>query len=163
MSAWRPARPADAGEIGRLSRALLSAFPERDAVFEERIRLCPEGCHVLAEGADVLGYLVSHPWRRFDPPKLDALLGALPADPDCWLVHDVAVDPRARGGGAALKILDQVADLARDRGFRVLALVALGQALAYWRRQGFTPGGGAQLAAKLGAYGDGAAYMERPL
>src|SRR5262245_46426268 len=128
MAAWRPALPADAREIGRLSRALISAFPERDEVFEERIRLCPDGCHVLADGAEVVGYMVSHPWRRFEPPKLDALAGALPADPDCWLIHDVAVDPRARGGAHAGAMVEQVADIARASGFAVLALVAVGDA-----------------------------------
>lgn len=163
MSAWRPARAADAGEIGRISRALISAFPERDEVFEERIRLCPEGCHVLAKGDEVVGYLVSHPWRRLDPPKLDALVGALPAEADCWLVHDVAIEPGARGGGAAVRILGQVADFARDQGFGVLALVAVGEAAPYWRRQGFAPASDAQLAARLASYGDGATYMERRL
>lgn len=161
MPAWRSARPADAPDIGRISLALISAFPERDEVFAERIRLCPEGCQVLAEGEEVLGYLVSHPWRRFAPPALDALVGALPGDADCWLIHDVAIEPRGRGGGAAAVGLDRVAQLARARGFQVLALVAVGDAQPYWRRQGFEVAAAPQLAAKLAAYGASAAYMER--
>lgn len=161
MAAWRPARPADAREIGRLSRELVSAFPERDAVFAERIRLCPEGCHVLADDEGVAGYMISHPWRRFTPPKLDALVEALPADPDCWLIHDVAVAPQARGGAHAGVMLEQVAQIARAGGFAVLALVAVGDAEPYWRRRGFAPAVTPELAGKLAAYGPGAAYMER--
>jgi len=161
MAAWRPARPADARDIGRLSRALISAFPERDEVFEERIRLCPEGCYVLTEGDEAAGYMVSHPWRRFQPPKLDALTGALPGEPDCWLIHDVAIEPGARGGGQAGAILERVAELARARRFSVLALVAVGDAQPYWRGQGFETIARPELAAKLAAYGEGAAYMER--
>jgi GNAT superfamily N-acetyltransferase len=162
MATWRPARPADACEIGRLSRALVSAFPERDEVFEERIRLCPQGCHVLADGSDVVGYMVSHPWRRFEPPKLDALAGALPVPADCWLIHDVAIAPRARGGAHAGAILERVADLARAQGFSLLALVAVGDAQPYWRRQGFERVERVELRDMLAAYGEGAAYMERP-
>jgi len=161
MAAWRPARPCDAGEIGRLSRALVSAFPERDEVFAERVRLSPEGCHVLADGAEVVGYMISHPWRRFDPPTLDALVGALPVDVDCWLIHDLAVAPRARGAAHAAAMLQRVAELARAGGFAVLALVAVGDAQPYWRRQGFAAVDTADLRAKLAAYGEGAAYMER--
>lgn len=161
MFAWRPARPADAGEIGRISRALVSAFPERDEVFEERIRLCPQGCHVLADGAEVAGYMVSHPWRRFDPPKLDVLARTLPGDADCWLIHDVAVEPRARGGAHAGAMVEQIADLARADGFSVLALIAVGDAQPYWRRQGFESVETDELRARLAAYGAGAAYMER--
>lgn len=161
MAVWRPARPADAADIGGLSRALISAFPERDEVFAERIRLCPEGCHVLADGDEVQGYMVSHPWRRFDPPKLDALVGALPRRADCWLIHDVAVAPRARGGAHAGAMLERIAHLAGGRGFAVLALVAVGDAQPYWRRQGFEPVATPELAARLAAYGAGAAYMER--
>ena len=45
-------------------------------VFAERLRLWPAGCFVCADGGGgIIGYAVSHPWRRDDAPALDALLG----------------------------------------------------------------------------------------
>lgn len=160
--AWRPARPEDAAAIGALSRALVSAPPEADGVFEERIRLCPEGCFVLEASGGAEGYVISHPWRRFSAPKLDAPIGVLPAAPDCWLIHDLAVRPQARGGGHGAMVIEQIATRTRHRGLKILSLIAVGEAGAYWRRLGFVAAGGDRLAADLAAYGPGALYMERP-
>jgi len=58
-------------------------------------------------------------------------------------------------------MLQRVAELARAGGFAVLALVAVGDAQPYWRRQGFEVVETDELRAKLAAYGEAAAYMER--
>jgi len=159
MPRWRPAQVTDAAGIGALSRALVDAPPERDEVFAERIRLSPAGCRVYGAGAEVSGYLISHPWRRFAPPALNALVGALPADADCWFIHDLALAPGARGAGIISAALDDLDRLAR--AFPVIALVAVGDASAYWRRRGFEDRSTPALADKLAGYGPGALYMER--
>jgi GNAT superfamily N-acetyltransferase len=159
MTHWRPARVTDAAGVGALSRAVVDAPPERDEVFAERIRLCPAGCLVYGQGGDVLGYVISHPWRRFAPPALDGLVGALPTDADCWFIHDLALAPPARGRGVVALALAELDGLAR--AFPVTCLVAVGEAADYWRRHGFEDRSTPQLAAKLAGYGPGALYMER--
>lgn len=161
MADWRPARATDAAAIGALSRALVSAPPERDEVFAERIRLCPEGCLVYGSGDEVAGYLISHPWRRFAPPALGALFGALPPDADSWFIHDLALAPEARGGGAIAAALAGLE--AEARAYPVISLVAVEAAADYWRRRGFADRSTPDMAAKLAGYGPGALYMERDI
>ena len=57
--AWRPMNAGDLPEVSRIGDAVHPNFPESGAVFEERLRLFPQGCRV-AEGADgaLVGYAV---------------------------------------------------------------------------------------------------------
>jgi GNAT superfamily N-acetyltransferase len=136
---WRPARAADAGAIAARAAAMLGPYGEAADVYAERIALAPEGCVVLARGDEVLGHFLSHPWRRGKVPALNAMLGALPDDPDCWYVHDVAIAPEARGGGFAASALEIVASAARARGLDRFTLIAVDGADGFWRRLGFAP------------------------
>ncbi len=162
MSAsWRAAVLQDVPAISHVAAVGHPGLPERDAVFEERIRLSPDGCFVLADGAHVLGYILSHRWRRGAPPDLDTLLGVIPTDADCWYLHDIALLPAARGSGAAKAIAAQLETQARAAGLSAMALVAVGDAAPLWRKLGYAdaclPTG------KLARYGEGAAYMEKLL
>lgn len=160
---WRPALPGDAAEIARLSTAHLGLYAEGAEVFDERIRLTPDGCYVLKAKHDIVGYFFSHPWTRFAPPALHQMLGALPANADCWYVHDVAVDRSARGTGVVPEIFDRVAHVARTRGFSLVTLVAVSGAARYWRTLGFEDATTDALRLKLKDYGADAVYMERAL
>jgi predicted N-acetyltransferase YhbS len=154
--AWRPASAADAATIAANARTVLGDYAETQAVYAERIALAPDGCFVLAEGARIAGHFLSHPWHRGAAPAMNAMLGALPVDADCWYVHEAALLTEARGTGAVEPMLAEVAMAASSRGMSVLALVAVGGADRYWQRLGFT-------ATAIGATGFGAAsvYMER--
>lgn len=160
---WRPAAPADTAEIARLSKAHLGPYAEGEEVFAERIRLAPEGCFVLASQHETVGYFFSHPWIRLKPPALHQMLGEIPTDADCWYVHDVAVDPAARGGGIVAAICEHALGLARDKGYEVAMLVAVSGAGVYWNRLGFVDATTDALRRKLKDYGDDAVYMERSL
>jgi GNAT superfamily N-acetyltransferase len=154
--AWRPAEVRDVAGIAAVAAATHPAHPERDAVFAERLRLFPEGCRVL--GGDVHGYLLSHPWRFGRPPALDTLLGGLPARPDTYYVHDLALLPGLRRQGHAAAAVRHMIRLARRLALPTLSLVAVNGTDAFWRRFGFAPHENPALAAKLAGYGD-AAYM----
>lgn len=160
---WRPALPADVADIARLSKAHLGPYAEGEAVFAERIRLAPEGCFVLTNGARIVGYFCSHPWRRAKPPALHQMLGSIPPEADCWYVHDVAVDDDARGGGAVAEICSQVLASAQANGFRRAMLVVVSGAHGYWQKLGFVDATTEALRLKLKDYGDDAVYMERVL
>ena len=112
-------------------------YPEDGAVFAERLRLYPAGCRMLEFGGWAAGYAISHPWVFGRPPRLNTLLGALPADPATLYLHDVALLAAARGAGAASRLLGQLAELARITGLPSLSLVAVNGSAAFWGRQGF--------------------------
>ena len=178
---WRNMRAADLARVERIAAEVHPGFPEGPEVLAERLALCPGGCLVLdapgerglgaprgraleapgergLEGAGgVVGYVISHPWAAGAAPKLDSLLGALPAAPGCWYWHDLALLPAARGQGAAAAAVQRVLALARGAALDQVALVAVGQSGGFWRRMGFRPAVGPEVA----SYGAGAAYLVR--
>ena len=162
---WEPLRPCDLVALGRIAGIVHPAYPERDEVPAERLALFGPGCFAAWAGPAMVGYAISHPARRGDPPALDTLLGTLPTAPDCLYLHDVALLPAARGAGLGAALIARLVPLARARGLPALALVAVGGSCRYWAARGFRrpPEPSAGLAAKLASYGDSAAYMERPL
>ncbi len=160
---WRPATLSDTAHIARLSKEHLGVYAEGEEIFAERIRLAPEGCFVLANGVAIAGYFCSHPWVRMKPPALHQMLSQIPDSADCWYVHDVAVDPIARGGGVVADACERALEVARAKGFRVAMLVAVSGAGSYWQRLGFKDATTEALRLKLKDYGDDAVYMERAL
>jgi GNAT superfamily N-acetyltransferase len=161
LPAWQPTEPADLDAIAAIGNHVHAGLPERPEVFAEKLHLFPDGCFSLVQRTEIVGYGISHPWRRDGIPPLDTLLGALPAAPDCLFVHDVVVLPQARGRGAAGALIDRLAQLARQRKIAVLALVAVHDTAPLWARHGFTVVQDASLAAKLRSYGERACYMRR--
>jgi ribosomal protein S18 acetylase RimI-like enzyme len=155
---WRQMTETDLPAVQALADRLHPHHPESPAVFAERLALAAAGCRVLVAGEVLLGYAVTHPWTGTAPPPLDALLGSLPARPGAWHIHDIALDPVARGGGhgvAVLRALLAASPLPRA------TLVAIPGTGEYWTRQGFhdAPVGDA---ATLAGYGTGARFMARP-
>jgi len=161
---WRPMTAADLDAVAALA---LVAFPdhfEGRACFDNRLRLHPSGCFVLADEAGaVRGYLVAYPWRAGEAPALNTLVEALPADADLVYLHDLALHPRVRGQGWSRPAVERLAADARAAGWPALALVAVNDAAPFWARHGFAVEESPALARKLAGYGPGARYMVRPL
>ena len=158
---WRAMTTADLADVQTIADAVHTSYPERPAVFAERLRLHPAGCFVVAdEIACVVGYAVSHPWDG-PPPALDTLLQALPRRPSTLYVHDIALLPAARGRRAVADIVARIADRARRERLTTLSLVAVGGTAPVWHRLGFRVQENAGYAAKLASYGDGAVFMVR--
>ena len=161
---WRPMTADDLQATCALSATIHQAYPEDDAVFAERLRLYPAGCHVYAAAEDVAAYVLSHPWQEFDAPPLNSLLGELPATPSTYYIHDLALTPRARGTGAATSIVRKLADHARETGLHTMSLVAVNGSAGFWQRQGFAQTEVPAMAEKLRSYcDDGARFMMRTL
>lgn len=163
----RPMRDTDLPAVLALqARAYAGAAfePERPAVYRSRMRLAPALClAAIGEDAALLGYLVSHPWHAGAPPALDTDLDVLPADADCWYLHDCAVDECAQGRGVAAALYDAAVAAARAQGLRRAALTALAPAAGYWRRLGYEETDLGGLAGALAHYGPGTVYMTRAL
>jgi ribosomal protein S18 acetylase RimI-like enzyme len=160
---WRGLRQEDLAAVCRIAGRVHAGLPERREVFEEKLRLFPAGCLALEWRGTPVGYGISHPWRLYEIPPLDAFLEKLPASPDCLYLHDIAVTPAARGGRAAARLVALLCDVARKEGVGRIALASVYGTNGFWRRMGFEEVPGDGLADKLGSYGPGARYMIKPL
>ena len=161
---WRPLTTADLPAVNAIAAAVHVDYPEDAAVFAERLALHPQGCHVLAEadGAGIAGYIISHPWHLAEPPALNTLLGAVPSPATTYYIHDIALLPVARGGGATAAILAPLMRHAATIADSV-SLVAVGGTVPFWQRHGFIARRDRALAGKLATYGADAGYMVCPL
>lgn len=137
-------------------------YPEEEHVFAERLALFPDGCRLLVERGEALGYLISHPWSQSSPPALDTRLGTIPDPASTYYIHDLALMPSARGRGLAADAIAAAAACARKMGCPSLSLVAVGNSLGFWEAQGFVTVSNRRVEQALASYGGGACYMERP-
>ncbi|CAM5770420.1 GNAT family N-acetyltransferase [Bosea minatitlanensis] len=156
--------PADLPAVMTIAARVHPDYPEDEAVFAERLRLAPAGCHVLDDGQGaLLGYLVSHPWPAGAVPALNSLLGEIPPGAANWYIHDLALLPGGRGTGAAGRIVARITDEAARAGCSSLALVAVNDSTGFWRKHGFRAVHDPALDRKLASYDDAARYMRRDL
>ena len=155
---WRPMTADDLDDVLTVAARVHPGLPERREVFSERAALFPAGALVLAEGGAIGGYAVAHPIRSHAPPALDTLLGALVADADDLYIHDVAVLPERRGGGAASAAVTRLLALASP--YPTSSLVSVYGTAPFWARFGFSPST-VDMADKIRPYGPGAIYMVR--
>jgi len=153
----------DLTQVQVLADTIHVDHPEEREVLAERHRLYPPGCLMLTEGDRAIGYALTHPWRLGEPPPLNRLLGALPAAPTTYCIHDIALLPAARGRGYAAQAVDRLTDHARAKGFDNLSLVAVNRSQAFWEKSGFRVLARAGLAAKLASYGPDAVLMMHDL
>ncbi len=157
---WRPMLPSDIAAAHALSDIVHPGYPEDRAVFEERLRLYPAGCYVLASADALKGYALSHPYVKDSTPALNTLLGALPDHCDIYYIHDIAILPEARGGNAGKAIVMFLKAHARATGFDTICLVAVNNSAPFWERHGFVVADVEGMRAKLDSYGSGVAYMK---
>jgi GNAT superfamily N-acetyltransferase len=161
--ACRPLAPADLPALETIAAKVHPDFFEEPAVFAERQQLYPAGTRLLEAGGASAGYVLSHPWRLGSLPALNARLGALPADADTYYLHDLALLPRARGTGAAGRIVADLVAHAREAGFAAMSLVAVNGSRKFWEKHGFATHDAPALADKLASYEADARYMVKAL
>ncbi len=133
--------------------------PEPLEVMSNKAELAPACCWVAERQGRVLGYLLCHPWCAHQPPPLSVPMTALAGHEEFYL-HDLAVSDQARGLGVGQRLLATALDFASREGYRHAGLVAVQDAPAFWRKQGFVP---ARTPKSLEEYGEGAVYMRLPL
>ena len=156
---WRPMQPSDLPAVAAVAEQMHPNYPERPEIFAERLSLYPAGCHVLARDGDIMGYVLSHPWRAFNPPKLDTKLNALPPKPNTYYLHDISILAEAQGRKRADAVLKKLIDAARVAGLPTLSLVAVNDSVEFWMRRGFEITETPELAARLGSYDAEARFM----
>jgi hypothetical protein len=138
-------------------------LPENPLVFAERLRLFPQGCWMLDVVLDPFGYAIAHPRFPCRPPSLNSLLWQLPADPDTFYVHDLALLQVARRGGLAADAVRSMVDAAQALALPTLSLVAVGASAAFWRHMGSVRLNNDAAVGKLTSYGAGVCAMVRRL
>lgn len=158
---WEPLLPSEVATVYSIAQRVHPELPERIEVFEDRIRLFPEGCRKILRAGQIAGYGLAHPWMLDVPPSLDALLGKIPIHPDCLHLHDAVVLPELRGHGAGPAYIEEMVLVARAHSIAMLTLVSVYGTNLLWARCGFTERRTPALTAKLDAYGPSAHYMVR--
>ena len=131
---WRPMTPKDIPEVYQISLRVHSLYEDPE-IFEER-RALSKGCYSYVLDEKVVGYLISHPYRRDTYPPLNTLIGKIP-DPDTWYIHDLAILPEFRGRGMVRPVLAEVKALALAQGFHELSLVSVYGSEVFWTKMGF--------------------------
>ncbi|MCD2323238.1 GNAT family N-acetyltransferase [Sphingomonas sp. IC-56] len=158
---WRAMAAGDLDGVAAVAAIAFPDHPESHACFAERLALYPQLCFVLDDAGTVAGYLIAYPWPQGAIPPLDTLLGALPDDHSALYLHDLALLPRARGGGHAAAGIALLLEQARGLGASSIALVSVNASAAFWEAQGFATTDAP--AGKLASYGADARYMRREI
>lgn len=159
----RPMRADDLDAVLRIQALCYTAFdPESADAMDAKRRHAAASCWVAEREGRVAGYLLALPWRALDAPALDSVIDGLPDAADCLYLHDLAIDPAARGGGVGAALVERFLSHLRAGPWPRAALIAVQGSTGFWARHGFgavtpTPA----LAHKLADYGPGATYMLR--
>lgn len=139
------------------------AFVEPAATLRARLTAAPDTAWVAEQNGAPCAYLAAYRSRL---GRVTPFGGDFRPDPraDALYLHDLAVAPEAAGAGCGSRLVDLALRTARREGLQ-LALVAVGDALAFWLRQGFRDAGAladAAQCAHLASYPGAARYLVRP-
>jgi GNAT superfamily N-acetyltransferase len=160
----RPLHPEDIGAVLCIqARCYFQMEPESAAALLSRLRLSPDTCWLAQSEGAAAGYLLAHPWRSDAPPALDTELERLPAEADCFYLHDLAIDPDRRGRGIAELLVEAALAAASGLSLRRCALTAVQSSQPFWARFGFRPAPAETAAEKLASYGGDAVLMWREM
>lgn len=127
-----------------------------------KLAASPTTCFVARQAGEIVAYLLALPWYFDSPPHLDAPGCVLPDKPDTLYLHDLAVDPAARGSGVSQALVGAFLVALTSSGIGRASLIAIQDSASWWAGHGFEPvSPGPGLAARLAGYGSGVRYMSR--
>ena len=118
-------------------KAYFAIEPENADVMESRVLRAPGCCFVWEEKSRIRGYLLGHPWHGEGVPPLHQRLENLPESCELLYLHDLAVDPDARGRGIAGELLRRFLAVAPELNLRESRLVAIQGAERFWASHGY--------------------------
>lgn len=135
---WRPMQQQDLSDVIQLSYELWSGVNnETPEVITERFDLYPAGEFVLEQDGEIYGYGQSFPLRYGNIPQLNKKLNSIPDGCDCLHIHDILIDPEARGYLYSFDVLQKYYQLAKKEKFDYISLVAILGTYELWYRAGF--------------------------
>lgn len=112
------------------------AMVESESVIIERLRSASGFAWVAQQDDALCAYLFAYP----SVPGKVTRLGenfAVPANPSCLYLHDLAVSPRAAGRRLGPKLVGLACEQARHHGLRSSALVSVQDSRAFWEKLGY--------------------------
>ena len=116
--------------------AYTDIIPEDINILKSKWLSSPNTCAVYLDHKNmILAYLLAHPWASEVPPKLHEktpIINSLNL-----YIHDLALSHEARGKGIAKKLVINLIDNARTRGFTKILLVAVQNSDKFWAKFGF--------------------------
>ena len=144
------------------SECYTEVAPESRASLQNKLALSPDTCWVGETKDNVVAYLICHPWKMGDTPLLDTEIAELPETKDIFYIHDLSVSEKGRGMGMARSLVNNALSIALKIGFKKAGLVAVQGSSMFWGKFGFASSTSLDEKSqdKLGAYGEGAIYME---
>jgi ribosomal protein S18 acetylase RimI-like enzyme len=151
---------SDWDEIVALERqTYLSVLSENRNALTSKNRASPSTCFVLEVEEEVVGYLISLPYPRFEYPQLLQIESMVYSSQNLH-VHDLVIAERYRGQGLARRLLDQLMLVVEREGYQWLSLVAVSGSHFFWKAQGYDFCSEIVLPK---SYGEGACYMSRAM
>jgi len=134
----RPMNYSDLDAVMKIqSMAYIPQYCESREVYEDKFAKYPDGCWVAEIDDYVVGYVISHPYLLDSPPKLDAVMDDIPQNPDCYFIHDVAINPEYKGKGIGSALCEKAKSLAKERNLPNMALISVQDSHPFWEKMGF--------------------------
>ena len=161
----RPATAADLPAIVRIQAACYSAItPEDPEAYLHKLAIAPDCAFAMdSPQTGVLAYVFALPIALAEPPALNAHGFTITNAANCLYLHDMAIDPAARGQGLSAPLMAAFFAAVRQRHLSWCSLIAIQDSSAFWRRYGFVQEAISQhshMRAKLASYGQ-AEYLLR--
>lgn len=161
----RPLSLNDLAEVMRIQALCYHSIePESQNAFINKLKQAPD-CAFAVEGPkpdQLRAYLFALPIELNHPPSLDDDHYIVPKQPNALYLHDLAIDPAARGQHLSQPLLKAFFACANKRALPYASLIAIQQSSAFWQRYGFQIDDplcqDPRLANKLASYGE-AQYM----
>lgn len=124
----------------------------------------PETCFVCMNEEEVLGYVLAHPWESDVPPCINQDISERDEvvsmqDASTLYIHDLAINPDARGAGIAQALVENVITHAEDSKIDKISLVAVQGMASFWAKYGFK----SVRSDSTDSYGDDAQFMVNQL
>lgn len=161
----RNMRGEDLDDLMRIQRsAYPPEFNESLDVFSERLQVCSATAWVAEMSEKVCAYLMGHRSRLGSITALSDVFTPNPQG-DTLYLHDLALDPIARGQKIANQLLQRAEKLSLAQGCHYMALVSVQNTSGFWEKQGFASVGdlSPEQSRVLATYSGDAIYMVRPL
>lgn len=132
--------PQDWPAILRIqNEAYYEITPEPEAVMRSKQQRSPATCFVLAGlNEEVLAYCLAYPFPAAKVPSLGEIACASDGCSQNLFLHDLAVAKQTVGKGIATTLVEHLLQVATERGFRSISLVAIQQADRFWSKFGFS-------------------------
>ena len=113
-----------------------SELQEDISIFRRKWELYPEGCWVIKNKKNIIGYLVSHPWIQSSPPDLGSYIKELPKKPDCLYLHEIGILTRLAGKRMGYVTFQKFKNFAKQKSFSHISGISVMKSKNFWKRNG---------------------------